>query len=279
MFSTCPRHFDNTTARSTSNHRPLNFSVILGAARVSHVLFIPILKRCEMWFRLLRVKTGVDLNFDPVLIYGVALKNCTEQITRHFLVFKMIQTTLCSALSTWHCPHLLPCAVLRPSAAAPLLLGARRGETGISCPPGAQQQTRRTPLLRSNDGTDRQTHARLFHRLCSAYSVQVVPVSTVPVAVVFQQTINESSANALVSALQSCRRSIRRCSRCRRNRNYRHWTDACLCYLSPLLWQPHRQRSSAEYMIVDTLYNCHKHRRKNVTNVGEKNKNVKNGGK
>ena len=43
----------------------------------------------------------------------------------------------------------------------------------ISCPPGAQQQTRRTPLLRSIDGIDRQTHRRTdirpLHRPCSAY--------------------------------------------------------------------------------------------------------------
>jgi len=158
MFSTCPRHFDNTTARSTSNHRPLNFSVILGAARVSHVLFIPILKRCEMWFRLLRVKTGVDFHFDPVLIYGVALKNCTEQITRHFLVFKMIQTTLCSALSTWHCPHLLPCAVLRPSAAAPLLLGVRRGQLVSPARPAlSSKPAARRCCGRMMEQTDRRT--------------------------------------------------------------------------------------------------------------------------
>jgi len=30
----------------------------------------------------------------------------------------------------------------------------------ISCPPGTQQQTRRTPLLRSIDETDRQTDGR-----------------------------------------------------------------------------------------------------------------------
>jgi len=43
-------------------------------------------------------------------------------------------------------------------AAAPLLLSI-----DISCLfslYGAQQQTRRTPLLRSNDGTDRQTDGR-----------------------------------------------------------------------------------------------------------------------
>ena len=43
------------------------------------------------------------------------------------------------------------------AAAAPLLLG---GRLDISCPLGAQQQTRRTPLLRSIDGTDNQTDKR-----------------------------------------------------------------------------------------------------------------------
>jgi len=53
---------------------------------------------------------------------------------------------------------LLLSAVLRPRAAVPLLLGAQRPPLSIdiSCPHGAQQQTRRTPLLWSNDGTDGQ---------------------------------------------------------------------------------------------------------------------------
>jgi len=56
-----------------------------------------------------------------------------------------------------HWPYLLLSAVLRPCAAAPLLLGARRPPLSIdiSCPHGAQQQTRRLPLLLLNDGTDR----------------------------------------------------------------------------------------------------------------------------
>ena len=47
-------------------------------------------------------------------------------------------------------------------AAAPLLLGARRPPLSIdiSCPHGAQQQTRRTLLLRSNNGTDGRTDGR-----------------------------------------------------------------------------------------------------------------------
>jgi len=46
-------------------------------------------------------------------------------------------------------------------AAASLLLGARRAPLSIdiSNPNGTQQQTRRTPLLRSNDGTDTRTNA------------------------------------------------------------------------------------------------------------------------
>jgi len=47
---------------------------------------------------------------------------------------------------------LLLSAVLRPRAAALLLLGI-----DISCPHGAQERTRRTPLLRSIDGTDGRT--------------------------------------------------------------------------------------------------------------------------
>jgi len=48
-------------------------------------------------------------------------------------------------------------------AAAPLLLSGRRQRLlsiDISCPQGAQQQTRRTLLQRSIDGTDRQTDGR-----------------------------------------------------------------------------------------------------------------------
>jgi len=50
-----------------------------------------------------------------------------------------------------------------------VLLGTRRlpPSIDISCPHGAQQQTHRTPLLWSNDGTNRQTDARPFHIPCS----------------------------------------------------------------------------------------------------------------
>ena len=76
--------------------------------------------------------------------------------------------------------HLLLSAVMRVRAAAPLLLGARRPPLSIdiSCSHGAQQQTRRTPLLRSNDGTvdgridaqtDRGTDTGPLYRPCSAY--------------------------------------------------------------------------------------------------------------
>ena len=46
----------------------------------------------------------------------------------------------------------------------------------ISCPPGAEQQTRRTPLLRSNDGTDGRMDTRPFHKPCSAYRMWAVSV-------------------------------------------------------------------------------------------------------
>jgi len=47
-------------------------------------------------------------------------------------------------------------------AATTLLLGARPPplSVDISCPHGAQQQTCRTPRLRSNDGKDRRTDGR-----------------------------------------------------------------------------------------------------------------------
>jgi len=46
------------------------------------------------------------------------------------------------ALKTWHCPHLLLRAVLRPRAAA---TPAVQQSIDISYPPGPQQQTCRTP--------------------------------------------------------------------------------------------------------------------------------------
>ena len=52
-----------------------------------------------------------------------------------------------------------------PSTATPLLAADRRCllSIDISCRWGAQQQTRRRPLLLSIDGTDRLTDARPFH--------------------------------------------------------------------------------------------------------------------
>jgi len=48
----------------------------------------------------------------------------------------------------------------------------------ISCPQGAQQQTHRTPLLLSIDGTDRRTDGRTdtgpFHTHCSTYYARSV---------------------------------------------------------------------------------------------------------
>jgi len=56
-----------------------------------------------------------------------------------------------------------------PAFAAKLWRLLHAGTIDISCPPGAQQQTRRTPLLLSIVGTDRQTDARPFRRPCSSY--------------------------------------------------------------------------------------------------------------
>jgi len=53
----------------------------------------------------------------------------------------------------------LPAFAAVRRAAVPLLLGARRPPLpiDISCPHSVQQQTRRTPLLLSNDETERRT--------------------------------------------------------------------------------------------------------------------------
>jgi len=56
-------------------------------------------------------------------------------------------------LKTWHYPHLLLSAVLRPcAAAAPAVMRS----TDISYPPTPQQQTRRTLLRAAADERDRQ---------------------------------------------------------------------------------------------------------------------------
>jgi len=77
-------------------------------------------------------------------------------------------------LLTYLLTYLLLRAVLRPCAAALLLLGARHG---------TQQQTRHTPPLRSNamKQTDGRTDGRytLFHRHRSAYYASMVNVGEV----------------------------------------------------------------------------------------------------
>jgi len=74
----------------------------------------------------------------------------------------------------------LPAFAAKRRAAAPLLLGARRPPLSIdiSCPHGAQQQTRRTPRLMSSDGrrTDGQTDGRTIDR-----SIDPAPHTTWPV--------------------------------------------------------------------------------------------------
>ena len=69
------------------------------------------------------------------------------------------------ALTTWHCPHLLLRAVLRPRAAT---TPAVQQSIDISFPPGPQQQTCHTLLQRAN-GTDSRMDTVPFHRPCSAY--------------------------------------------------------------------------------------------------------------
>ena len=92
-------------------------------------------------------------------------------------------------LSTWHGPHLLLSAVLRPRAAAPLLVGARRQRLSIDMPARrSQQQIRCTPLLRSNGGTDRRTNGQTDGRISVRYidpaphAMRTVPTSVAPSA-------------------------------------------------------------------------------------------------
>jgi len=72
----------------------------------------------------------------------------------------------------------LPAFVAECCSAAPLLPGARRPQLSldISCPHGAQQQTRLTPLLRSNDGTDRPFICKPVYYADSANKPQTVKV-------------------------------------------------------------------------------------------------------
>ena len=73
----------------------------------------------------------------------------TPRHVSSFAVFSFV-----CQLSTCHCPHLL---LLRRCCWAP---NAGQQSIGISCPSGAQQQTRRTLLRRSIDGTDRRADGR-----------------------------------------------------------------------------------------------------------------------
>jgi len=90
-------------------------------------------------------------------------------------VFSLVDSAVDTTLPAFAAERraVAPCcgAVLRHRAAAPLLLGAQRSPLSIdiSSPHGAQQQTRRTPLLRSNDGRHGRTKTRPLHRPCSAF--------------------------------------------------------------------------------------------------------------
>jgi len=64
-----------------------------------------------------------------------------------------------------HLQHVVPAAACRRAV---------QQSIDISRPRGAQQQTRRTPLLLSIDGTDGQTDSRSFHRPCSTYCADSV---------------------------------------------------------------------------------------------------------
>ena len=69
-------------------------------------------------------------------------------------------------LSTWR--YRICCWAPAPAARRPQL------SIDISCPQGAQQQTRPPPLLLSIDGTDRRTDAWPLHRPCSENDVGYV---------------------------------------------------------------------------------------------------------
>jgi len=72
----------------------------------------------------------------------------------------------------------LPAFAAKRRATAPFAAERRRPplSTDISCPPGAQQQTRRTPQRLSNDGTDRRTDGRTWDRYVepAAHTVRAV---------------------------------------------------------------------------------------------------------
>jgi len=67
--------------------------------------------------------------------------------------------------------------------AAVLLLGVRRPplSINISCSHGAQQQSRGTPLLRSNDGTEKRTDGRTPNRYTDyvPHNMRPVPIIVV----------------------------------------------------------------------------------------------------
>jgi len=77
----------------------------------------------------------------------------------------------------------LPAFAAERRAAVLLLLGVRRPplSINISCSHGAQQQSRGTPLLRSNDGTDKRTDGRTPNRYTdyAPHNMRPVPIIVV----------------------------------------------------------------------------------------------------
>jgi len=80
----------------------------------------------------------------------------------------------------------------------------------MSCPGGAQQQTRRTPQLLSNDGTDRQTDGRtdgrptVTQRRYSAYNEG--NVNKLTDAITAQQAARNSSPLIVMRVLSAISR-------------------------------------------------------------------------
>jgi len=104
----------------------------------------------------------------------------------------------------------LPAFAAKRRAAAPLLLGARRPPLSIdiSCPHGAQQQTRRTPMLMSSDGrrTDGQTDRRAIDR-----SIDPAPHTMRPVWILgVMETVLYKYCNVVIVLQFVC---LRRCLR------------------------------------------------------------------
>ena len=94
-----------------------------------------------------------DLYSSHVFIYMLTVVR--SQIVENYInkpVFSFLRQ-----LKTWHCLHLLLSAVLRRRCCwAPTVLQS----IDVSCPPGAQQQTTSSGVLRANNGTDGQTDGR-----------------------------------------------------------------------------------------------------------------------